>query len=1033
ALVATWFGDDLRAGNCRIRPMAVDNGVDGFSEEWLAGGLTRAEVPAVSRHAGNPAYGGTPSDRSIIDAIAEIRARGLGVTLYPFIMMDLPAGNALTDPYGGSAQAPYPWRGRITGAVAPGRVGTTDKTAAARSQIDAFCGAATPENFSFDGTTVNFAGSSSDWGYCRFLLHFAKLAQAAGGVDAFLLGSELRGLTTLRDNANAFPFVEQLCTLAGEVRAILGPSTKITYGADWTEYFGHQPADGSSDVYFHLDPFWAHAAVDAVGIDYYMPAADWRDSDHGGGNPDGFAGPYDPAGLQRSIAGGEGFDWYYASDGARNSRTRSAITDGGYGKPWVFRYKDLVGWWSNQHFNRPGGVEAASPTAWVPQGKPLWLTELGCPAIDRGPNQPNVFPDPKSSESASPFFSGQGRSDLAQRRFIAAHQQHWDASAPGFDGTKNPLSRVYGGRMVSSDRVYLWSWDARPFPAFPQRADAWSDGANWTLGHWLSGRLSGLSLGELINAILADHGLPTADVDYADGALAGYVISDPRTARSALDPLIDVYGLDVIEDGGGLAFRSSTTRMGSATALAELAVPERDPTIERTRSPDHRLPAAATLGFRDPLRHFQAATARAVRPGAPGAGEETVGFPGVLETAEAETLIRDWLRRRWAERETVAFALPPNSVAIVPGTRVRLPGEATEYVVTGVEEGLTRQVSARAVMNGASRGGGALPPAQVPEPDEHVARPHCLLLDLPLGPGETEPTQQFRIAAWARPWRAQRAWVSPETTGFSERAALLRPATIGTLAEPLAPGAMRGIVRRGPLVVTLLDGEFASVSRAQLLNGANVLAVRSLSGAWEVLQFETAEEFSAATWRLSGLLRGQLGTTDAMLAGSAAGADAVLLDEAVRPAGQTTPELGLTLNWRVAPTGRPFLPGRFFEETITGGMRARQTLSPVHLRAQRLGTGDLAVGWIRCGRIDADSWDGMDIPLGEEAEAYRIEVRTTGGVLRRDATVSSQLWTYAASAIAADFPVLPATVDLSVMQIGAIGPGLPATRRITLS
>ena len=60
-------------------------------------------------------------------------------------------------------------------------------------------------------------------------------------------------------------------------------------------------------------------------------------------------------------------------------------------------------------------------------------------------------------------------------------------------------------------------------------------------------------------------------------------------------------------------------------------------------------------------------------------------------------------------------------------------------------------------------------------------------------------------------------------------------------------------------------------------------------------------------------------------------------------------------------------------------------------------------------------------------------MRTTGGVLRRDATVASQLWTYAASAIAADFPVLPATVDLSVMQIGAIGPGLPATRRITLS
>jgi hypothetical protein len=27
-------------------------------------------------------------------------------------------------------------------------------------------------------------------------------------------------------------------------------------------------------------------------------------------------------------------------------------------------------------------------TAWVPQSKPVWFTELGCPAIDRGTNQP---------------------------------------------------------------------------------------------------------------------------------------------------------------------------------------------------------------------------------------------------------------------------------------------------------------------------------------------------------------------------------------------------------------------------------------------------------------------------------------------------------------------------------------------------------------------------------------------------------------------------------------------------------------------
>jgi hypothetical protein len=37
------------------------------------------------------------------------------------------------------------------------------------------------------------------------ILHYAMLCAAAGGVDAFLIGSELRGLTTLRSAASAYP------------------------------------------------------------------------------------------------------------------------------------------------------------------------------------------------------------------------------------------------------------------------------------------------------------------------------------------------------------------------------------------------------------------------------------------------------------------------------------------------------------------------------------------------------------------------------------------------------------------------------------------------------------------------------------------------------------------------------------------------------------------------------------------------------------------------------------------------------------
>lgn len=337
ALVVAWFGDDLRAQSCRIRPAVTSSATSGLSMPWKVSGVGRETAMVVSSHAGGAAYGGTPSDQSIMDAIAEIKARGLKVTLYPFVMMDIPAGNSLPDPYGGEAQPAYPWRGRITSSPAPMLPDSADGTADARAQIDAFCGEASRSDFSDHGDTIAFSGSPADWGYRRFVLHHAKLAAAAGGVDAFLVGTELRGLTTLRDENDDFPFVGELCALAGDVRLILGPATKITYGADWSEYFGHHPADGTGNVYFHLDPLWAHPAINAVGIDNYMPLSDWRDGDYSTANPDGFAGPCDPAGLRSAIAGGEGFDWYYPSYGARVARERAPITDGAFGKPWVFR------------------------------------------------------------------------------------------------------------------------------------------------------------------------------------------------------------------------------------------------------------------------------------------------------------------------------------------------------------------------------------------------------------------------------------------------------------------------------------------------------------------------------------------------------------------------------------------------------------------------------------------------------------------------------------------------------------------------
>ena len=172
----------------------------------------------------------------------------------------------------------------------------------------------------------------------------------------------------MRDGAATYPFVAALVALAADVKAVLGGGTKVTYAADWSEYFGHQPADGSGDVYFHLDPLWASADIDAVGIDVYWPLADWRDGREHLDYAAGYRSIYDLSYLRANVRGGEGFDWYYASDADRASPVRTPITDGA-GKPWVFRYKDMKSWWRNAHYDRPGGVEAATPDRLGAAGK----------------------------------------------------------------------------------------------------------------------------------------------------------------------------------------------------------------------------------------------------------------------------------------------------------------------------------------------------------------------------------------------------------------------------------------------------------------------------------------------------------------------------------------------------------------------------------------------------------------------------------------------------------------------------------------
>ncbi|ETW13994.1 hypothetical protein ATO8_03851 [Roseivivax marinus] len=60
-----------------------------------------------------------------------------------------------------------------------------------------------------------------------------------------------------------------------------------------------------------------------------------------------------------------------------------------------------------------------------PQFDGAWVDELGCPAVDKGSNQPNVFLDPKSSESFLPRHSDGRRDELIQHQYLRALHGYW--------------------------------------------------------------------------------------------------------------------------------------------------------------------------------------------------------------------------------------------------------------------------------------------------------------------------------------------------------------------------------------------------------------------------------------------------------------------------------------------------------------------------------------------------------------------------------------------------------------------------------
>jgi hypothetical protein len=924
SVVVCWFGDSIDAGTCVIKPgVEYQTGAITSPDVWSAGGFTRATARQITLIGGNPQYGGTPSDASLLRYLTELKSRGYKIMFDPLVFMDV---------------ANKPWRGRITGSAS---------------------------------SIANFFTKTN--GYNAFIIYYANLVK--NYVDAFMIGSEMIGLTSVNNGSNIFPGVSELVSLAATVKSIVGANVKVTYGADWSEY--HHTSGG----WYNMDPLWASPNIDMVGIDAYFPLTDEQEP----------AAGFTKQQIMDGWTSGEGYDWYY-SDVNRTVKTQLTAE---------FAWKNLAWWWNNTHVN-PNSVA----TAWIPASKKIWFTEYGFPSVDGSTNQPNVFYDPRSSESHFPYHS-RGRVDFrAQRNALAATESKWAES-----------------NMV--ERKFLWTWDARPFPFWPDLINVWADGDLWQYGHWVQGKLGVSSLAAIVAELCGRAGLDESQIDASrlTSTVDGYIIKNQVTVRSAIETLTKAYFFDAVESSGQVKYIS---RNGSAAfAISESAlvpVGKDKQTIDIARLQEFELPQNINVVYISQESNYQGAAQGSQRLAVNSNIKQTISLPIVMSEQFAKIVADISLYKAWLERSQYTFTLPFKYAALEPTDiiSVTINGYVHNVRVETTKLVAPAVLKITALADDASVYDCYSAPAAISPQTVAVADPGATILyilDLPAMPADSTSAQgylRYAVCGVEKAWDGAVIFQSSDAgDNYNQLISVPGASVIGTATNILGAGVTDIFDYANNLTVNLYgSGTLESLSQLAVLNGANMAKIGD-----EIIQFQTATLVAEGKYSLSGLLRGRLGT-EAAIGGHTSGEPFILIDNNIVKEIGPNSLIGIAKLYKAVSVGENITDSS--AQSFAYKAVALRPFSPVSIAGARDGSGNLTITWIRRTRTNGQWQDNVDVPIGEAFEAYEVDIMNGNSVVRTISNLTSPTANYSAANQIIDFGSIKSIININVYQLSDI-------------
>ena len=533
----------------------------------------------------------------------------------------------------------------------------------------------------------------------------------------------------------------------------------------------------------------------------------------------------------------------------------------------------------------------------------------------------------------------------------------------------------------------------------------------------------GSDLDSIVTDILTRAGYVSGDYDVgalANNIVTGYVLNEPMSARSAIEPLQIYAPFDLIESSGVL---EAVPRHGHADVIIQAnewrAAAEGDqppPALAITRAEELDLPREVDLDYLDLSRDFEVNTQRARRAVTKAQSVQKINLPVITDAATAKSIAETRLFALWAERDFVRIMISRRWLALDAGDVVDLDNGSLLRVTQIDHRGglLTIEgfyVNAATYSNSASAdaGLGIIRSGTVEAPDSQL-----YLLDVPLLQATDDQPGVYAAATGLAGWTGATLWRAADGVNYSQIASLPTPVVAGIATTLLGNASSLYPDNANNVNVQIVNGSLSSCGTADLYNGINAALLGN-----EIIQFQTATLIGPGLYRLSNLLRGRRGTESACGTHTAGENFVMLTSGAVEFVPALLNDRGAAYEFRALSKGQTL--GAANDTNFTYGLGTIQPFAPVNIKATRTsGTGsDCTIIWQRRARLNAEWVSYVDVPLDEPVELYDIEIMNGGSVLRTFSNVTSPTVTYTSVQQSSDWGTVPASFTVNIYQISS--------------